>query len=350
MLLNSTTQENVLVRNELWGLLRDDPGGDLFQDTLKFIANTFKGILDSFELPFVVPNGVEKLSNEQKMAIALKMHQKSPFSKADDSSHEAHLDFTFSASSRPGEYPYLGGKNCMILQTRCFKIESDSNTVEEVPLQSVSSDDIVKCREVVFDAKGSPKCFHSLFFDANIEQVTAKNNRDAEKKAKATASTAHLVAHSTPFRFMDPIDEDGRELYHSIMKAMIESNGGLLSTKLREEFIQLNNHNRTFAWPKNKLSAESAATPKTIEDHVNSPYICQGGSKKVEAIWESFKANLACDVSDNEIPAGGSRLEAFLRIKAKAGRRSISSTLPKLPNDTENMADFLADYSPHHSQ
>ena len=344
MLLNSTTQKNAIVQSKLWELLSDDPGRDLFQDTLSFIDNTFIGIHNSFELPFVVPNGVQKLSNMQKMDIALKMHQKSPFSQADDSSHQAHLDFTFSASSRPGVYPYLG-QNCMFLQTRYFKINSGSSTVEEVPLQSVSTDDIVKCSEVVFDAKGSSDCNHSIWFDANIEQVAAKNNREAEKKAKANTLTAHLV-HSTPFVFMDPIDKDGQELYHSIMKEMIERNGGPVSTKLRERFIQLNNYNRTLAWPKNKLPAESAATPKTIEGHVNSPYICQGGN--VKAIWESFKANLACVVSDNETPEGGSRLQAFLRIKT--GRRSISSTLPKLPNDIENMADFLADYSPHYSQ
>jgi len=330
--LNSITQTNVLIQDDLWKM-RANPG-DLFEfeDTCNFIANSPElNTSGMFKLPFHIPNGTEKLSIKQKMAIALLMHKKSPFSE--DSSHEAYLDYTFSARSGI----FIGGQTSVILQIRHFKVDSESCTVEEVPLQS-STTDVVKAYEVVFGAKGSsdPKngspCKHSLWFDATI----VKSRDEAAK---------HVVnsVHTKPYVFMEPIDDakEGHELIHSIMEEMIGSNGGPLSTELRERFIQLNNFNRALAWPETQPpSAEEAATLKTMEEHVNSPYNCKGG--KVEAIWKSFKANLGV-VCDNKAPEGGSRLSAFRHNKA--GRRSVFSTLPEFPKNSENMADFLADYS-----
>ena len=335
--VNSVTQENVLISNAFWEL-RDDTGHDMFEDTCNFIANTHESIHDIFGLPFVIQNGTEKLSNSMKMAIALLMHQKSPFSEAGDMTHKAHLDFTF--DNRDGQY--LDGNKCNVLQTRYFKVDSGSNIVEEVPLQPGSAD-IVVASELVFDAKGSrdkngPTCLHSIWFDADFAKA---NSKEAAHKLKADAAV-HSV-HSKPFVLMEPIDDAqvGHELIRSIMEEMIGRNGGPLSTKLRDRFIKLNNGYRILAWPKSKPpSDESAAALKTMEDHVSSPYICQGGT--VEAIWESFKTNLA-SVSDNETPEGGSCLSSFLHIKA--GHHFGSSTLPKLPKDIENMADFLDRYS-----
>jgi len=334
--VNSVPQENVLVLDALWKL-REDLGRDqfVFEDTCKFIANMHKGIHDIFGSPFVIQNGTEKLSNDQKMAIAVLMHQKSPFSEAEDTTHQAHLNYTFSNS----DGQYLDGKKCNVLQTRCFKVNywSHTVTVEEVPSQPASAD-VVVASELVFDAKGSKNCKHSIWFDAIFAKA---NSKEAADKLKADA-TVHCV-HSKPFVLMEPIDdaEEGHELIHSIMKEMIGRNGGPLSTEVRDRFIQLNNYYRDLAWTKTKEpSDESAAALKTMDGHVSSPYICQGS--KVEAIWESFKTNLA-SVSDNKTPEGGSRLKAFCRIKA--GLRKTSATLPKLPKNFDNMADFLAQYS-----
>lgn len=326
--------ENFVVQGALWKL-RDDPDRErdlvgLFEDTSKFISNTYPSVHDIFNSPFELQNYTEKLSNDQKMAIALQMHQKSPFSEADDKTHQAHLNFTFDNSS--GQF--LDGKKCNVLQTRCFKINSWSNTVEEVLLQPASAD-VVVASELVFDAKGSSK--HSIWFDVIFAKV---NSRETADKLRAD-TTVHSV-HSKPFVFMEPIDDskEAHELIHSIMKEMIgrNGNGGLLSTEVRNRFIQLNNHYRTLAWPKTKaFSAEEAAALKTMEGHVSSPYICQSG--KVKAIWESFKNNLA-SVTDDKAPEGDSRLKAYRCIK-----EGTRSTLPKLPNDLENMADFLAQYS-----
>ena len=314
--------------------MRANPG-DLFEfeDTCNFIANSPEcNTSGMFNLPFHIPNGTEKLSIKQKIAIALLMHQKSPFSE--DSSYQAHLDYTYSARSGI----FIGGKTVVVVQQRHFKVDSESCTVEEVPLQSSTTDDVVKVYEVVFGAKGSsdPKngspCKHSLWFDPTI----VKSRDEAAKQVVNSV-------HTKPYVFMEPIDDakEGHELIHSIMEEMIGSNGGPLSAELRERFIQLNNFNRALAWPENQPpSAEAAATPKPMEEHVNSPYNCKGG--KAEAIWKSFKANLGV-VCDNKAPEGGSRLSAFRHNKA--GRRSVFSTLPELPKNSENMADFLADYS-----
>ncbi|KAK1733245.1 hypothetical protein QTG54_016102 [Skeletonema marinoi] len=306
--------------------------GDLFDDACNFIANSPEcNISGMFTLPFDIPSGTEKLSVKQKMTIALLMHKKSPFSE--DSSYQAHLDFTFSARSGT----FIDGKTCVVLQERHFKVDSESCTVDEVPLQP-STTDVVKAYEVVFGAKGSsdPKngspCKHSLWFDATIVKLR-------DEAAKLDVNTVH----SKPYVFMEPIDEakEGHELIHSIMEEMIGRNGAPLSTELRERFIQLNNFYCALAWPETQpLSAEAAATPKPMEEHVNSSYNCKGG--KVEAIWKSFKANIGV-VCDNKAPEGGSRLSAFRHNKV--GRRSVFSTLPELPKNTENMADFLADYS-----
>lgn len=340
--VNSVPQENVLVPDALWKQRGDDPDSErdllVFEDTCNFIANTHTSVHGIFGSPFVVQNGTEKLSNDQKMAIALIMHQKSPFSEAEDETHQAHLNYTFDNSS--GQH--LDGKKCNVLQARCFKVNSWSNTVEEVPLQSASAD-VVVASELVFDAKGSknengPTCKHCIWFDPVFAKV---NSKEAAEKLKANV-TVHSV-HSKPFVFMEPIDDskEAHELIHSIMKEMIGRNGGPLSNEVRNRFIQLNNHYRILSWPKTKEpSAEAAAALKTMEGHVSSPYICQGG--KVEAIWESFKTNLA-SVSDNKAPEGESRLKAFRRIRA--GIRSTSAKLPKLPKDFENMADFLAHYA-----
>jgi len=258
------------------------------------------------------------------------MHQKSRFSEAEDTSFQAHLDFTF--SSRSGTF--LDGTSCMILQARCFKIESGSGIVEEVPFQSSGSTDIITAYEVVFGAKGSTACKHSLWFDATIVK-----SKDEVKKVEV-----HSV-HSKPYVFMEPNDnaKEGCELIHSIMEEMIGRKGGPMSSALREKFIRLNNSYRNLAWPKTKPpSAESAATSKSMADHVGSEYNIEGG--KVKSIWDRFVTNL-----HDEAPEGGSRLSVFSQIKAKGGRRSVVfvSSLPKLSKskDDKNIADFLADYS-----
>ena len=338
-ILNSVTQENVLVPNALW--ISRDVFRDTFEETCSFIANTHEGMQDMFDLPFVIQNNSteEKLSTVQKMSIALRMHQKSPFSEEGDKTHQAHLNYTFTFNKNDG--CCLDGKKCNILQKRCFKLFSGSDVVEEVLFpQQAASDIIVVASEVVFDAKGSRACLHSIWFDADFVKA------DPKEAANKLRVDAHVV-HSKPFLLMEPIDDvqEGHELIHSIMRKMIIPSPSIpgvdLSADLRHKFIQLNNHYRTLAWPETKSSShESAPALKTIEGHVSSPYFCQGGSM-VEPIWESFEKNLALAcASDNQAPEGDSRLLAY-----QAGLRSVSfaSDLPELP--TENMADYLAVYS-----
>jgi len=310
--LNSITQENVLVQDFLWKK-RSKPDRDMFEETCNFIANNqevdvLSGI---FNLPFDVPDGIEKLSSVEKLRIALLMHQKSQY----------HLDFTFSS----GSGTFLDGARCMILQTRSFMIESGSGTVEEVPFQS-GSPDIITAYEVVFDAKGSTSCKHSLWFDATFEAEKVEVN----------------AVHSKPYVFMQPTDnaKEGYELIDSIKKEIIGRKGGPISSELRERFFILNNFTHDLAWPETEPpSAESSAISKPMANHVNNQYNCKVGNK-VKPIWKAF---VGC-FDDEAPPEGGSRLSVFRHVK---DRRSVifASSLPKLLNDEENIADFLSDYS-----
>jgi len=329
--LNSITQENVLVEDFLWKK-RSEPDRDMFEETCNFIANTqevdFSGI---FNLPFDVPDGIEKLSSAEKLRIALLMHDKSPFSEG----YQDHLDFTFSSQSQCGTF--LDGARCMILQTRSFMIESGSGTVEEVPFQS-GSPDIITAYEVVFDAKGSTSCKHSLWFDASIA-----TSKDEVKNLEVN------TVHSKPYVFMQPTDnvKEGHELIDSILEEMVGvgNKGGPISSELREKFNQLNNSYRNLAWPKTTPpSSKSSATRKSTADHVSSQYNCKGS--RVEHIWETFVTTIeSCD--DEAPPEGGSRLLVFNQIKSGHSSGFFGSSLPTLPKPkgNENIADFLSDYS-----
>jgi hypothetical protein len=327
--LNGITQENVLIQDSLWKMRAT--GLDAFDETCNFIANTPEDISGIFNLPFDVANGTEKLSSVHKMAIALLMHKKSRFSEAEDTSFQAHLDFIFSA--RSGTFLDGRGTSCMILQARSFMIDNGSGIVEEVPFQP-GSPDIVTAYEVVFDAKGSTSCKHSLWFDATIVK-----SKDEAEKVEVNA------VHSKPYVFMEPInkEKEGYELIHSIMEEMIGNKGGPMPSELREKFIRLNDFYGNLSWPETKPpSAESAVTSKPMANHVNSEYYCEGG--KVKSIWDRFKTNLR-SVCDDEAPEGGSRLPAFRKIKADRRSVTFASSLPMLPKDEENIADFLSDYS-----
>jgi hypothetical protein len=109
-------RENPLVQPSLWRMRSVD--GDSFDETCNFLENNVDGMHSLFKLPFRVPLGTEKLSSKQKMIIAWKMHQQSPFPEL--SSCLSHHDFTFSYSTSPGKY--LDGKLAMILQCRTFVI------------------------------------------------------------------------------------------------------------------------------------------------------------------------------------------------------------------------------------
>ena len=321
---NGVIQKNPLVPN-FWRMGVDDE----FVETLELIANTSERMSNIFDQDFKVLNGTEKLSSEDKMAIALLMHEKSPFSEG--SSFQAHRGFTFSSSSGKKE-KILDGRNCMILQSRCFsKTESGSGIVKEVPSQSASAD-VVTVHEVVFDAKGLTTCKHSLWFDAHIFQ-----SKDEAEQVKVN------YVHSKPYMYMVPIDNSSYELIHSIMKKMIEHNGGhTVFSELCEKFIQLNNFNRRLSWP--ETSPPSTDSPKSIASHVNSQYTCCEGGK-VELIWKSFYTNLASLKGGDEAPKG-SRLSAFRKLKEAPRSVVFASSLPKLLKNNENIADFLADYSP----
>ena len=326
---NPLIQENALVQPSLWEM--KGGSGDDFVETCNLLANKIdhKSLSSLFKLPFHVQDGKEKLTIEQKMTIALLMRQKSTY---------ANFIFSNSASQVPGKY--LDGKAVMILQRRTFFIK-DGGGVQEVPDHTYSVlDDIVTAYEVVFDTKGSKKCNHSLWFDADFEA----NNEDHVNKV-----------HSLPYVFLEPVCKEGDELLAAMMKEFIAHSGSFFGPKyndLRKKFNSLKLFHDHFIWPETKVPEDAATTRKPMDDHVTSPYvpIVEGGGFNVEQIWESFAVNLASALrGDGEgdtvtlVQGPIRRLAAFRQMTA--GQRSVySSSWPKLKGD-ENIADFLSDYS-----
>ena len=312
--------------------------GDDFVETCNLLANKIddKSLSSLFKLPFHVQDGKEKLSIEQKMAIALLMRQKSKFSESN--SHQSYRSFTFSNSASPGKY--LDGKAVVILQRRTILIK-DGGGVQEVPDHSYSVlDDIVTTYEVVFDTKGANKCNHSLWFDVDFEA----NNQDHVNKV-----------HSLPYVFLEPICKEGDELHAEMMKEFIAHSGSFFGPKyndLRKKFNSLKLFHNHFTWPKTKVPEDAATTRKPMDDHVTSPYvpIVEGGGFNVGQIWESFAANLASTLrGDGEgdtvtLAQGPSRRLAAFRQMTSGQHSVYSSSWPKLRRD-ENITDFLSDYS-----
>jgi hypothetical protein len=322
-------RENPLVQSSLWRMRSGD--GDSFDETCNFLANNIDGIHSIFKLPFLVPLGKEKLSTKQKMIIAWKMHQQSPFPEL--SSCHSHRDFTFSYSASPGKY--LDGKLAMILQCRTFIID-DVGVIKEVPNHSHLSylANSIRAYEVVFDVKGSNKCNHSLWFDPTFKSCN-----------KAKQDTVNEV-HTRPYVFMQPVNKEGHELLASMMKELIvHGSFGPKYNDLREQFNSLRRFHDNLAWPMTKVLPESANTLKTIADHVNSPYVIDADDN-VKPIWKSFLTNIANLHGDGEGEAVAQVVQGRKRLAAR-GQRSVysSSSSPQLKGN-ENIADFLADYFP----
>ena len=331
-------RENPLVQSSLWRMRSGD--GDSFDETCNFLANNVDGIHSIFKLPFLVPLGTEKLSTKQKMIIAWKMHQQSPFPEL--SSCHSHRDFTFSYSASPGKC--LDGKLAMILQCRTFIID-DVGVIKEVPNHSHLSylANSIRAYEVVFDVKGSNKCNHSLWFDPTFKSCN-----------KAKQDTVNEV-HTLPYVFMQPVNEEGHhQLLASTMKELILHNGnfGPKYNDLRKQFNSLKRFHDNLAWPKTKVLPESANTRlKTIADHVNSPYVIDEADNKVKPIWKSFLTNIANLYGDWDGETVTQEAQGRKRLAAR-GQRSVyssSSSLPQLKGN-ENIADFLADYFPSSSE
>ena len=329
-------RENPLVQPSLWRMRSGD--GDSFDETCNFLANNVGGIHSLFKLPFRVPLGTEKLSSKQKMIIAWKMHQQSPFPEF--SSCHSHRDFTFSYNMKPAKY--LDGKAVMILQCRTFVI-NDVGVIQEVPNHSHLSylANSIRAYEVVFDVKGSNKCNHSIWFDPTFKSCN-----------KAKQDTVNEV-HTLPYVSMQPVNEEGYELLASMMKELIvHGSFGPKYNDLREQFNSLRRFHDNLAWPKTKVP-ESANTPKTIADHVNSPYVIdEADGCNVKPIWESFLKTIANLHGDGEGEESIQVVQGRKRLAAR-GQRSVyfsSSSSPQLKKGNENIADFLADYYPSSSE
>lgn len=330
-------RNNPLVQPSMWRMRSGN--GDSFDETCNFLANKVDGIHSLFKLPFRVPLGTEKLSTKQKMIIAWKMHQQSPFPEF--SSCHSHRDFTFSYSVRPSKY--LDGKVAKILQ--CCTFKNDGGVIKEVPNHShlSYSADSIRVYEVVFDVKGSNKCNHSLWFDPTFKSCN-----------KAKQDIVNEV-HTLPYVFMQPVNEEGHhQLLASIMKELIVHNGnfGPKYNDLRKQFNSLKRFHDNLAWPKTKVLPESANTRlKTIADHVNSPYVIDEADNKVKPIWKSFLTNIANLHGDWEGETVTQEAQGHKRLAAR-GQRSVyssSSSLPQLKGN-ENIADFLVDYFPLSSE
>jgi hypothetical protein len=192
---------------------------------------------------------------------------------------------------------------------------------------------------VVFDAKGSTKCNHSLWFDPTFKSCS-----------EAKEDTVNEV-HTLPYVFMQPVNEEGHhQLLASIMKELIvHGSFGPKYNDLREQFNSLKRFHDNLAWPMTKVLPESANTLKTIADHVNSPYVIdEADGCNVKPIWESFLTNIANLHGDGEGEEFIQEAQGRKRLAAR-GQRSVyfsSSSLPQLKKGNENIADFLADYYP----